>query len=166
MSKLRTFLAASTVLVLSACATATGPAGPKRTAPTDAEHESHHPAGAASAPAAASAPWQDRMKAMREMRDKMMNAKTPEERQALMAEHMKAMQGGMQMMKSMGPGMGMGGGMGMMGGGMGGMGMGGTANRADPAQRQQMMERRMEMMEMMMEMMMQRMPASGVAPAK
>lgn len=164
MSKLRTFLAASTVLVLSACATATGPAGPKRTAPTDAEHESHHPAGAASAPAAASAPWQDRMKAMREMRDKMMNAKTPEERQALMAEHMKAMQGGMQMMKGMGPGMG--GGMGMMGGGMGGMGMGGTANRADPAQRQQMMERRMEMMEMMMEMMMQRMPASGVAPAK
>ena len=32
----------------------------------------------------------------------MMNAKTPAEREALMAEHMKSMQGGMDMMKRMG----------------------------------------------------------------
>ena len=44
---------------------------------------------------------QDRMKAMREMHDKMMNAKTPAERQALMADHMKSMQDGMGMMKGM-----------------------------------------------------------------
>jgi hypothetical protein len=35
------------------------------------------------------------------MRGKMMQAKTPEERQALMAAHVKAMQGDLQMMKGM-----------------------------------------------------------------
>jgi hypothetical protein len=35
---------------------------------------------------------------MREMHDNMMNAKTPEERQALMADHMKVMKDGMSMM--------------------------------------------------------------------
>lgn len=38
-----------------------------------------------------------RMKAMRDMHMSMMNAKTAEERQALMAEHMKTMGGGMDM---------------------------------------------------------------------
>ena len=93
------------------------------------------------------------MKAMREMHDKMMNAKTPAERQALMADHMKSMQDGMEMMKGMG---GMGGmrAMGSMGGAMGdGKGM-----PAEMAKRHQMMEGRMEMMQMMMEMMMQRLP--------
>ena len=83
------------------------------------------------------------MKAMRDMHDKMMNAKTPEEKQALMAEHMKAMHGGMQMMK----------------------GMGAKGSPDDMAQRQKMMEERMDTMQMMMDMMMQRMPASGVPPA-
>ena len=101
----------------------------------------------------------DRMKAMREMHDKMMNAKTPEEKQALMAEHMKAMQGGMQMMRGMGGGMGSKPGMGPMGG------MGAKGMPDDMAQRQKMMEDRMDMMQMMMDMMMQRMPASGVPPA-
>ena len=41
------------------------------------------------------------MKTMHEMHQKMTNAKTPEESQALMADHMKAMQGGMAMMKEM-----------------------------------------------------------------
>ena len=96
---------------------------------------------------------QDRMKAMREMHDKMMNAKTPAERQALMADHMKSMQDGMGMMKGMGGMAGMGA-MGSMGGGMGdGKGM-----PAEMAKRHQMMEGRMEMMQMMMEMMMQRLP--------
>jgi hypothetical protein len=86
----------------------------------------------------------EHMKAMREMHDKMMRAKTPEERNALMAEHRKLMQEGMAMMGEMGPG-----GMGAMGG--------------DMATRQKMMEKRMEMMQSMMPMMMDCMPQ---APAK
>jgi hypothetical protein len=43
----------------------------------------------------------DQMHAMRDMHEKMMNAKTPDERQALMAEHMKTMQNGMSMMSGM-----------------------------------------------------------------
>jgi hypothetical protein len=93
---------------------------------------------------------QERMKAMREMHDKMMNAKTPAERQFLMADHMKSMQDGMEMMKGMGGMAGMGA-MGSMGGAMGdGKGM-----PAEMAKRHQMMEGRMQMM---MEMMMQRLP--------
>jgi hypothetical protein len=38
------------------------------------------------------------MKAMHDMHEKMMNAKTPEERKAHMAEHTQTMQGGMAMM--------------------------------------------------------------------
>ena len=54
------------------------------------------------------AAMEPRMKAMQEMHQKMMNAKTPAERQALMADHMKAMQGGMAMMQGMSPMGGMG----------------------------------------------------------
>ena len=87
------------------------------------------------------------MKTMRDMHTKMMNAKTPEERQALMGEHMKAMQGGMGMMKGMSSMSGMGDSKGMP---------------ADMAQRQPMMTQHMAMMQMMMDMMSQRMPpASG-----
>ena len=90
------------------------------------------------------------MKEMLVMHEKMAAAKTPDERQALMAEHMKVMQDGMGMMKQMGA-------MSGMGGMEGGKGMNG--NMAD---RQQMMEKRMEMMESMMQMMMDRMPAATV----
>ncbi|WP_096697276.1 hypothetical protein [Polaromonas sp. AER18D-145] len=90
------------------------------------------------------------MKTMRDMHGKMMNAKTPEERNKLMAEHMKTMQDCMKMMG------------GMSGAGMGDMkGMPGMTG--DMGARQQMMEKRMEMMQSMMEMMMDRMPA---APAR
>ncbi len=41
------------------------------------------------------------MKSMREMHDKMSHARTPEERQALMAEHMHMMEMHMEMMHSM-----------------------------------------------------------------
>ena len=84
------------------------------------------------------------MKTMQEMHDKMVAAKTPEERNALMADHMKTMQDGMTMMN------------GMSSGGMAGM-------QGDAATRNQMMEKRMEMMESTMQMMMDRLPA---APAK
>ena len=85
------------------------------------------------------------IKGMQAMHDKMMSAKTPEERSKLMADHMKSMQDGMKMMEGMaGPGMA---GMQGMQGGMGGMG----AHHA-------MMEKRMAMMQTMMKMMMERLP--------
>ena len=126
---------------------------------SDAQHDSHHPAATASiqvAQASAATPGMgmggmaampgaaDQMKAMQAMHDKMMAAKTPEDRNALMAEQMKLMQGGMGM--------------------MGRMGAGAMAGKpGDMAARQGMMEQRMDMMQSMMQMMMDRMP---VAPAK
>lgn len=99
------------------------------------------------------------MQAMQAMRDKMMNAKTPAERQALMNEHMKAMQEGMAMMKGMK-------GMGGMHGKEGMPGMSGMKEiPMDMAKRHQMMEMRMDMMQAMMEMMIQRMPDAANAPA-
>ena len=92
-----------------------------------------------------------RMKAMQQMRQKMMDAKTPAERQALMADHMKAMQDGMSMMKEMQ-------GMGDMQG-MAGMGDG-KGMPADMAKRHQMMTDHMTMMQMMMDMMADRMPVA------
>ena len=90
------------------------------------------------------------IKSMQAMHEKMMAAKTPEERNALMAEHMKSMQDGMKMMEGMAkPGMA-----GMKG--MGGMSAEMSAHHA-------MMEKRMMMMQTMMKMMMDRMPA---APAR
>ena len=118
------------------------------------QYKAHHPAGSASAAAAKAMPGKttpemarmaNQMKAMQEMHDKMMAAKTPEERSALMAEHMKTMQDGMGMMK----------------------GMGGMAGPKSPptnmTERQTMMEQRMDMMQTMMEMMADRLPQS---PAK
>ena len=89
-------------------------------------------------------------KTMQAMHEKMMAAKTPEERNALMAEHKKSMQDGMKMMEGMAsPGMK---GMSGMSGMSGEMG----AHHA-------MMEKRMAMMQTMMKMMIERMPA---APAR
>lgn len=84
------------------------------------------------------------MKTMRDMHGKMMNAKTPEERNKLMAEHMKTMQDGMAMMD-----------------GMSGVGMGDMKGMTgEKGARHQMMEKRMEMMQTMMKMMMDRMPTA------
>ena len=86
-------------------------------------------------------------KSMQAMHEKMMAAKTPEERNSLMAEHMKSMQDGMKMME------------GMASTGMKGMsGMSGMSS--DMSAHQAMMEKRMAMMQTMMKMMMDRMPAS------
>ena len=119
------------------------------------QHKGHHPAGSASAAAAQPMPGKttpemarmaNHMKAMREMHDKMMAAKTPEERQALMAEHMKTMQDGMAMMKGMG-------------------GMGNTKGLpSDMGQRHTMMEQRMDMMQTMMEMMTDRLAPPPAKP--
>jgi hypothetical protein len=84
------------------------------------------------------------MKAMQDMHDKMMAAKTPEERDALSAEQMKTMRDGMALMNEMSP-------------------SGAGAMKGDMPARQRMMEERMEMMQATMQMMMDRLP---VAPAK
>ena len=156
MSNLRT-----TVLAMLLAGTALGAA-----AQSAAEHAQHHPAGAAAVatPPNAMGPGQtanmagmeQHMQAMRAMHDRMAAASTPEERQALMAEHMKLMQDGMSMMKQMGAGMqAMGGqaGMGPTGGMAAGKGM-----PAGLAERHQLMEKRMEMMESMLQMMLDRLP--------
>jgi hypothetical protein len=90
------------------------------------------------------------MKSMQVMHEKMMSAKTQAERNALMTEHMKSMQGGMAMMEGMGDMSGMQGAPAAPGPG-GGM-MGGMSAP------HQTMEKRMQMMQMMMKMMMDRMP--------
>ena len=83
-------------------------------------------------------------KSMQATHEKMMAAKTPEERNSLMAEHMKSMQDGMKMMEGMAS---------MEMKGMSGM-------SSDMSAHHGMMEKRMAMMQTMMKMMMDRMPAS------
>ncbi len=111
---------------------------------TPAPSDEHHPSASASASSKASvkasaksadpAPKaDDPMKAMHDMHEKMMAAKTPEERKALMAEHMKTMHDGMSMMN--------------------GMMESGAAKPMSP----QALQKRMDMMQMMMQMMMDRM---------
>ena len=126
------------------------------------DHSAHHPqAPAAVAPApdmdAKVQPqaMQKQMQAMKAMHEKMMNAKTPEERSALMAEHMQTMRDGMGMMQKMGQSSGM--------GGMGAL-KGGKAMACDMHESHRMMGMRMEMMESMMQMMMDRMQSHAPAP--
>ena len=118
-------------------------------AQSDKDHAAHHPAGASSAVVSPKAPtpaqMDMQMKAMQEMHEKMMAAKTPEERQSLMSENMKTMQDGMAMMGRMHAGSDAKSGAGM-GGGM--------------SMNPQMMGKRMDMMETMMQMMMDREAAS------
>ena len=125
--------------------------GAPASAATKDEHAGHHPAGSAAATASKPASAQKgpsmakmdaQTQAMRGMHEKMMAAKTPEERSALMAEHMKTMQDGMTMMN--------------------GMGAGGTQPmKGNMAMHHQMMEKRMEMMGASMQMMMDRLPPAA-----
>ncbi|MDO9023775.1 hypothetical protein [Zwartia sp.] len=83
------------------------------------------------------------MMAMQEIHQKMTRAKTPEERNAIMKENMKAMESGMSIMREAGiMDMPMKDGMPMMG---------------NMPMQNQMMQKRMEMMANMMQMMMDRM---------
>ncbi len=149
MTYVRTFVS---IAVLTSAALATS-------AWAGDQNDSHHPAPdtvaqvaqaqsgspRAGMRAGATAPdYASQMKAMQQMHDEMLAAKTPKERRALMPKQMKLMQGGMSMMGSMG-------GMDMMGSGMGpGAAMG---KPADMAARQAMIEQRMDMMQSMMQMM-------------
>jgi hypothetical protein len=70
-------------------------------APPPGEHDHSH-AMAQSSSQGNSSGAMAAMRDMRAMHEKMMAAKTPAERQALMADHMKAMQEGMKTMRHMG----------------------------------------------------------------
>ena len=89
----------------------------------------------------------EHIKTMQALHDKMTSAATPEERQKVMDEQRKEMQGCMAMMSPM-----------MQSGGMmGGMGSGTMAQKGKPGDANaqvQMMQKRMDMMQMMMQTMM------------
>ena len=93
--KLIGILAASAAVTLAGCSSFPGSAAKQAEA-----HETHHPAADA-APRVDPARFDQQMKTMQEMHQKMMAAKTPAERAALMKDHMKAMQDGMAMMGQM-----------------------------------------------------------------
>jgi hypothetical protein len=86
-------------------------------------------------------------KNMQALHDRMMNATTPEERQKVMDEQRKEMQGSMGMMNQMMQG-------GTSPGGMGSGMMGQKGKPADTGAQMQMMQKRMDMMQMMMQTMM------------
>jgi hypothetical protein len=89
----------------------------------------------------------EHMKTMQTLHDRMMSATTPEERQRVMDEQRKEMQGSMGMMNQMMQG-------GTTSGGMGTGMMGQKGKPADIGAQMQMMQKRMDMMQMMMQTMM------------
>lgn len=120
---------------------------PESTPATSATKAPSKPANTAKAPTDQAMKMDAQMMDMCEMHEKMMNAKTPEERKALMADHMKVMKDGMSMM-----------------GGMSGSGMmDGPSKGSKPTspqamqQQMDMMQKKMGMMQTMMQMMMDRM---------
>ena len=139
--KLVVVLSALAVALLAGCSSMSGSASKQAD-----EHAAHHPTGTVAAPAPAG--YDQQMKMMQETHQKMAAAKTPEERAALMKDHMRTMQDGMGMMGQ------------MRGGMMGGKAMEGGKDEMsmDP----EMMKRRMDMMEMMMQMMVDR---EGMKPS-
>ena len=92
-------LAAAVVVALAGCSSFPWP-GAEKGAPKADEHAGHHPAGATEQQVEA-AKVDKQMEAMQDMHQKMMAAKTPAERAALMKDHMKAMRDGMAMMGRM-----------------------------------------------------------------
>ncbi len=138
-----------TVLSLAVATAAVG-AWAQTAAQLDAQQKQHQAHVLAteqsSAPASGdkAAAMDNKMKAMAEMHQKMMAAKTPEENKALMAEHMKTMQEGMKAM-----------------GMKGGEGMAVMPKKepmaANMEERHRAMEKRLDMLEMMMQMAMDRM---------
>ncbi|MDN8618919.1 hypothetical protein [Variovorax ginsengisoli] len=142
--KLASILATAAAVTLAGCSSF-----PDSGAKQAEEHETHHPA-AETAPKVDPVKFDQQMKTMREMHQKMVAAKTPAEHAALMRDHMKVMQDGMAMMEQMGGGMPMmdqmSGGMPMPGGGMSSM----------PGGMHKDIMQRMAMMQMMMQMMVDR----------
>jgi len=140
MTAFRTLVALSVAVLATACAS-----------PGAVDAPPASPGMGTTGGSSAMPAMEPRMMAMQDMQQKMTKAKTPAERQVLMADHMKAMQGGMAMMKEM-----------QVMHGVGGMGEG-KGMPADMVQRHQMMTAHMATMQTMMDMMMQRMPAAPAA---
>ncbi len=128
-------------------------------AATPDSHDSHHPTSADAVQIAQAMPanpgtgmgarvampgYTQQMQAMQQMHDKMLAAKTPDERNALMLEQMNLMHGGMAMMGQMGsttmPGV--------------------SGHMAGP---DGTLEQRMEMMQSIMQLMMDRMQYAPAA---
>lgn len=126
-------------------------ATPSTMAADQAEHNQHHSDASQAKTSLQNAPKSSsvqvtkmdaQMQSMRDMHEKMMNAKTPDERNGLMSDQMKTMQDGMSMMK----------------------GMMGAASTSQKIMSPQQMQQQMEMMQTMMQMMMDRMGMQ--APSK
>ncbi len=155
--KLNPYLARTSLLCLAVIAST-----PVVAATVMDDHAAHHPAAAASQPAPDAGKLSEQMSRMQEMHQKMQAAKTPEERAALMKEHLQVMRSGMAMMGQM-PG--------CMS--MHGPGMGEPPNRTKGARKpmprdgmgaeHDAMHHRMDMMEMMMQMMLDRQEAEPAA---
>ena len=104
----------------------------------EAEHDHTH-AAAPSADKPENSSTSTMMQQMQAMHEKMMAAKSPAERQALMAEHVKLMQDGMKTMQQMG------------------------MKSGKHPMSAQIMQQRMDMLTMMMQMMMDRQGAGGTS---
>lgn len=144
MKLLRPVLCLTSSLIIASSVWAAEPVDHKEHHPVSASASAKVTATSGSASKSSMQKMDDQIQTMHDMHEKMMNAKTSEERSALMADHMKAMQDGMAMMGKM-------------------AGYKETKMK-DGMQKDMpmhgMMENRMEMMEGMMQMMMDRMPAS------
>ena len=110
--------------------------------------EAHHPeqTGPAQQVGTSVEKMQDNVSRMRTQLERLGKARTDDERQKIMAEHMQTMQENMGIARTMQSGMM---GCAMMSGGMGMMGTGVTDDAM--ARRMDMMEKRMDMMQMMMQ---------------
>jgi len=136
-------------------------AGPQ---PGSAEHDhSHGQAAAATSQKPQNPPKAQRDAAidaqiahMRALHERLSRAKTPQERQALMAEQAKVMQDGMAMMRNMHAAQGQG-----QGGMRGGMGMGQGDMSEHMGMNHEMMVQHMDLMQEMMQMMVDRMGMTG-----
>lgn len=106
------------------------------------EHSAHHPAEAASASQPDAATLEQHTQAMQDLHEKMMAAKTAQERAAVKQEGMASMQNGMAMMGQMRKGMGAG-----MGSHMGGTSTGTSMDCAH-------MDSHLRMIDAMMQLMM------------
>lgn len=124
---------------------------------SDADHDKHHPDASSASAVKSKAPvngkmtsmqMMDRcnvqMKAMQDMHEKMLKAKTAEQRQALQDEHAKLMRSSMAMMTEM----------------KDMMAMPDSGKSMSQGNQLMMMQKRMDMMEMMMQMMMDRIEPS------
>jgi hypothetical protein len=158
MHTLRILAALSVATLLGAC---------PHSGPTNAASSNPCTAPMAMGASGSMAEPDSRLKAMQEMHQKMVNARSPADRQALMADHMKAIHGGMAMMKEMHAMHAMhgSGGMGMMGSSGSAAPMGrigdGSCMSTDMAKRHQMMVEQMAMLPMLLDMMADQMPPAS-----